>query len=232
MLVFIPGVCAQLLDIGSMHEPCCHITTVAELATDTDQLCLAPLYKFGKHSVLNVTNLDILNVHISTSVLVKTFKSDTSIQNKLSILHYLLLHLGEMDIAGELVSSLAEKMISLDFPRILKEYLIGGTFALVQRNLPFDAHQLINLLPLTTQPAGNDEEVQINDKQICLSQDVLWNASMMLLSPQQRIVPYRSDIWVKLWDHLSRFSKSHQKFKPSQVVEKLLVSLVCYQVKY
>lgn len=131
----------------------------------------------------------------------------------------------------QLISSQVEKPVSLGFPQLLKEFLIGSAYVAVQRNLPPDAQQLVNLLPITTQTIGNETEVKINDRGICLSQDVLWNASMMLLSPQQRVVPYRSDIWTKLWDHLARFSKGKQKFKPSQVVEKLLVSLVCYQVR-
>lgn len=123
-----------------------------------------------------------------------------------------------------------EKSISSGLPQLLKEFLIGSSYATAQRNLPSDASQLVNLLPVTTQPTGCDIEVKVKDKMICLSQDILWNASMMLLSPQQRIVPYRADIWTKLWDHLIKIAKGKQKFKPSQVVEKLLVSLVCYQV--
>jgi hypothetical protein len=128
-----------------------------------------------------------------------------------------------------LISWQAEKPLSLGLPQVLKEFLIGSSYASVHRNLPSDASHLINLLPITTQHMGNELEVKINDKIICLSQDVLWNASMMLLSPQQRIVPYRSDIWVKLWEQLAKISKGKQRFKPNQVVEKLLVSLVCYQ---
>lgn len=113
---------------------------------------------------------------------------------------------------------------------MLKEYLIATSYASVQRNLPSDANKLISLLPITSLRIGTDIEVELESHMICLSQDVLWNASMMLLSPQQRIVPYRSDIWVKLWDQLAKVSKGAQRFKPSQIVEKLTVSLVCYQV--
>lgn len=96
--------------------------------------------------------------------------------------------------------------------------------------MPKDAYQLVSLLPVTTLSVGGDLEVKVNDFQVCLSQDVLWNASMMVLSPQQRIVPYRADIWVKLWDHLAKVTKAKPKFKANQVVEKLMVSLNCYQV--
>lgn len=104
------------------------------------------------------------------------------------------------------------------------------SYSSVQRNLPSDANKLINLLPITSQRVGYEMEVELDKMTICLSQDVLWNASMMLLSPQQRIVPFRTDIWVKLWEQLAKLSKGTQRFKPNQVIEKLMVSLVCYQV--
>lgn len=118
----------------------------------------------------------------------------------------------------------------MGYPQLLREYLIATSYAAVQRNLPSDANKLINLLPITCQRVGYEMEVELNSFSICLSQDVLWNASMMLLSPQQRIVPFRSDIWVKLWDQLAKLTKGTQRFKSTQVVEKLMVSLVCYQV--
>lgn len=124
----------------------------------------------------------------------------------------------------------SERPFTLGYPQILKEFLIATSFTSVQRNLPLDANKLINLLPITSQKIGYDFEVDVNGIMVCLSQDVLWNASMMLLSPQQRIVPYRSDIWVKLWEQLAKLSKGVQRFMPSQVVDKLMVSLVCYQV--
>ncbi|KAI4468789.1 gamma-secretase-activating protein [Holotrichia oblita] len=129
----------------------------------------------------------------------------------------------------QLLSYEIEQPFSMGLPQMFREFLIGSSYASVQRNLPSDASQLINLLPVTIQSIGSNFETVIGDKTITLSQDTLWNASMMLLSPQQRVTPYRPDIWVKLWERLMKNSKGKQKFKPSQVVEKLLVSLVCYQ---
>lgn len=228
MLVIIPGICVQLLDIGAMHEPCCHVTVNQNF--NIEHMSLAPLYTFGKHSALNLATLDVVEVSVPLTQLVKTFKSqETTLQNKLSILHYLLLHAGETETAAQLIASQIEKPLTLGFPQLLREFLIGTSYAAVQRNLPPDAHQLTSLLPVTIKSIGAEEEMEVNGKQICLSQDALWNASMMLLSPQQRIIPYRTDIFVRLWEHLAKISKGKQKFKPSQVVEKLLVSLACYQ---
>lgn len=230
IMVYIPGICTQLLDISMIHEPSNHITTDIVLPyTETSQICLTPLIKFGTYSVLNLTTLEIIDLHVPNTQLIETFKSQTTLENKLAIIHYFLVHQGDMDIAIELISSQIEAQTTLGFPQMLKEFLLGSSYASVQRNLPSDASQLINLLPVTTQGVGCDLEVQMNGRTISLSQDALWNASMMLLSPQQRIVPYRVDLWVKLWDILVRNAKGKQRFKPSQVVEKLLVSLVCYK---
>lgn len=145
------------------------------------------------------------------------------------ILKYLL-YIFYLDRPLQLINLQVEKPVRLEFPKILKEFLVGSAFACVSRSLPSDANSLINLLPITMLSPGCELELLVNEKFITITQDALWNASMMLLSPQQRIVPYRVDIWVKLWDQLIRNAKGKQRFKPSQVVEKLLVSLVCYQV--
>nr|CAI5821704.1 unnamed protein product [Callosobruchus analis] len=230
LVIFIPEVCTHLLDIGLMHEPCCHVTTKPLITeTETQLLCFAPIIPLEHGTVLNLANLDLISLEIPIDMLVDTFKSDTLLENRLSILHYLILHSGDMDTASELITWQSERPFSLGYPQMLREYLLATSYAAVQRTLPTDANKLINLLPVTTQKIGFEYEVQQDDYMINLSQDVLWNASMMLLSPQQRIVPYRTDIWVKLWEQLAKLSKGTQRFKPSQVVEKLMVSLDCYQ---
>lgn len=81
----------------------------------------------------------------------------------------------------------------------------------------------------------------MNDTTLTLSQETLWNTAMMLLSPQQRLVPYRSDMWTRLYDSLSASQQRASdatcsadsrgaRFRPSHVADKLMVSLLCYQV--
>lgn len=102
MLVFIPEVCTHLLDIGVMHEPCCHVVT-KPLLTDleTYKICLTSLVTCNY--VINLATLDLIEMTVPTSLLVQTFKSDTILGNKLSILHYLILHRDEIETVSEVV---------------------------------------------------------------------------------------------------------------------------------
>lgn len=111
---------------------------------------------------------------------------------------------------------------------------------MVQKNLPSDVAPLLTLVPVTTAAADDDDtsecsnfEAKINDLIVTLSHEKLWNTCVMLLSPQQRLVPYQSDLWTRLWDLLSKSSGDDgdelPRFKPSRAAEKLAVSLACYQ---
>lgn len=101
-MVFIPGICMQLLDIGISHEPCCHVTTTFEIPNlEVNQTCLTPIIKCGKFSVLNLATLDIIDLKVTNLQLIQSFKSINSLENKLSILHYLLVHVGDMETAVE-----------------------------------------------------------------------------------------------------------------------------------
>lgn len=102
ILVFIPGICTHLLDIGVLHEPTCHITTTPLLSSlNPAEINLTPLLKMGETTVLDLTTLNLVNLSITNNQLVQTFKSDTTYENKLSILHYFLVHKGEMDLVVE-----------------------------------------------------------------------------------------------------------------------------------
>lgn len=85
-----------------MHEPCCHIT-VKPVITDveTHLLYLAPVISMDVKYVVNLATLDLIDINVPTSLLVQTFKSDTLLENKLSILHYLILHSDDINSASE-----------------------------------------------------------------------------------------------------------------------------------
>ncbi|KYQ56335.1 Protein pigeon [Trachymyrmex zeteki] len=228
MIVFVPGLFVHLLEIGVNHEPCCHI------------LCGPPpsipshgnsLLANSNTSILTIDlpTLDLVQLTIPSDFLIEVFRKETSVEVRLGILHYFLCHKNDIEIIAELMSIIAEKPRSLDIPRFMQEILIGNSYALVQKNLLADTIPLLSLLPVTTIGDYMTFDIKMNDLEIKLSHEKLWNTSVMLLSPQQRLVPYRSDLWTRLWDQLSKNGSDKLRFRPSHIAEKLLVSLACYQ---
>ncbi|CAL1675919.1 unnamed protein product [Lasius platythorax] len=178
---------------------------------------------------IDLPTLDLVPLIIPPDFLVEVFRKETSVEIRLGILHYFLCHKNDTEVIAELMSIVAEKPRSLDIPRFMQEILIGGSYALVQKNLLADTIPLLSLLPVTTVGDYMTVDIKMNDLDITLSHEKLWNTSVMLLSPQQRLVPYRSDLWTRLWDQLNKNGGDKLRFKPSHIAEKLLVSLACYQ---
>lgn len=178
---------------------------------------------------VDLPTLDLVTLTITPDFLIDVFRKETSVDVRLGILHYFLIHRNEPDVVMELVGIIAEKPRLLSVARLLEEILISGSYAAVQKNLPADALQLISLLPFTIMQNTSTTEIKVNGLIVTLSHEKLWNTSVMLLSPQQRLVPYCNDLWTRLWDQLGRCNGDKPRFKPSQVAEKLMVSLACYQ---
>ncbi|XP_012263330.2 protein pigeon [Athalia rosae] len=178
---------------------------------------------------VDLPTLDLVTLTIPVEFLIEEFRKETSLDVRLGILHYFLVHRNDPESVMELVSAIAEQPKLLSVARLLQEILISGSYAAVQKNLPADAPQLTSLLPFTTMQNSIATEVIVNDLTITLTHEKLWNTSVMLLSPQQRLVPYCNDLWTRLWDQLGRCIGDKPRFKPSQVAEKLMVSLACYQ---
>nr|XP_012148948.1 PREDICTED: protein pigeon isoform X2 [Megachile rotundata] len=254
IIVLVQGLFTHLLEIGTNHEPCCHILCGPLTVLPSYSSYLVPLLelennnkggkkKYDSTSVegnntsnfnvniltIDLPTLDLVQLTISPDFLTEVFRKETSIEVRLGILHYFLCHRNDLDIISELVCTIAEKPRSLEIVRYMQEILIGGSYALVQKNLLADAVPLLALLPVTTMEEYTSFEIKVNDLNITLSHEKLWNTSVMLLSPQQRLIPYRSDLWTKLWDQLSKNNGDKARFKPSKIAEKLLVSLACYQ---
>ncbi|KAL7043868.1 hypothetical protein ACKWTF_001694 [Chironomus riparius] len=224
MLVFQAGLFINLLDIGLEHEPCGHI--VAQPFTKQEVTHLVPIFN---SICFDSATLDLISIQIPKNHLIDTFKSDTSIDNRLSIIHYFLVHYNDIDIFAELLNIIMEHPLSLDTVSLLKEALVAGTYSSLRKGLNQDAAALIKFLPLTTCNTSKPLQAKVFDLNVGLSHEFLHNTAMTLLSSQQRLSPYRQDMWTRLYDRLNDKKDSKQRFCCDQVTEKLMYSLACYQ---
>lgn len=228
MLVLQANMFMHLLDIGISHEPCCHVVCPPLFTQHHGNIThLVPCFR-ANSIAYDATTLDLISIKIPKSHLIEAFKNDKSVDNRLSIVHYFLAHSNDIDIFSELLNIIMERPLNLDTVPLLKEALIGGSYASSKKGLPSDALTLLKLLPLTTVNVTKPLHAKVGELSVNISHETLHNTTMMLLSPQQRLSPYKADIWTKCYEMLNE-NKDWKRFQPDQVVEKLMYSLAAYQ---
>lgn len=225
LLVNIPMLYTQMIDISLYHEPCCHIVIPMEECDSGPSL--APILGWGPHAMVDLNTLDVVTMIVADKDLTATFKSNTAVENKLAILHYLIQHDGNMDLAEELISwmCLNQRDGFGAFQRVMQEYLIGTTYAVTRRSLPASALNLMKMLPFTQHLKFAD--VKVRDMCVSVSQEKLWNSSVVVLAPRQRVCQFAEDVWTRLWAALN--DQTQKRLQPQAVIDKLRVSLHCYQ---
>lgn len=225
LLVYQTGIFINLVDIGLHHEPCAHIAA-QPFTRQNNVTHLVPC--FGSIAFDSAT-LDLISLQMPKSHLIDTFRSDKSLDNRLSIIHYFLAHKNDLDIFTELLNIIMESPLNLDTVSLLKEALVAGTYSTLKKGLSQEALSLIKLLPLTTSNTAKPLQAKVGELTVGLSHENLHNTVMMLLSPQQRLNPYRQDTWTRLYERLNDNKDCKKRFSCDQVSEKLVYSLACYQ---
>uniref|UniRef100_A0A2A4JXP5 Gamma-secretase-activating protein C-terminal domain-containing protein n=1 Tax=Heliothis virescens TaxID=7102 RepID=A0A2A4JXP5_HELVI len=225
LLVNIPMLYTQMIDISLYHEPCCHIVLPMDECDSGPSL--APVLGWGAHAMVDLNTLDVVTMTVADKDLTATFKSNTAVENKLAILHYLIQHDGNMDLAEELISwmCLNQRDGLGAFQRVMQEYLVGTTYAVTRRSLPASALGLMKMLPFTQHLKFAD--VKVRDMCVSVSQEKLWNSAVVVLAPRQRVCQFAEDVWTRLWRALN--DTAHKRLQPQAVIDKLRVSLHCYQ---
>lgn len=225
--VRLPGLLTHLLDTCPNHQPCCHITLSADRPTTGD---LTSLHSTNDSTALiDLSTLMMYKLEVSKSSLLEIFSLPYSrLENKLSIIHYLLVHRFDFDVVLELLKNIGEKFLNPPLQDVLHEVLVGGAYASVYKSLPGDAIKLIRCLPFTTVKKLSTQEIKSNGRLMTMTQEALWNPSVMLLSPTQRLHQFRTDLWIQLWNLIADASRA-SPFQHTEVAEKLMVSLICYQ---
>ncbi|XP_073957981.1 gamma-secretase activating protein pigeon [Choristoneura fumiferana] len=225
LLVHIPMLFTHLIDISPNHEPCCHIVIPTEETSSGPTL--APLHGWGPHAMVDLNTLDVVTLSISEKDLVAAFKS-TVAENKIAIVHYLVQHEGNIELAEELISWLCLNQKPNDgnaLHRVMQEYLIASAFTLTRRSLPASAVPLTDLLASVLNTELHD--VKVRGYCVSVSQEQLWCGASVVLAPRQRVCQFAEDAWTRLWRALS--APPPARADPTAVTARLRVTLHCYQ---
>uniref|UniRef100_T1HBR6 Gamma-secretase-activating protein C-terminal domain-containing protein n=1 Tax=Rhodnius prolixus TaxID=13249 RepID=T1HBR6_RHOPR len=217
--VRLPGLLTHFLDTCPNHQPCCHLTLNADQPTSGD---LTSLHSTNDSTALiDLLTLTMYKLEVSKGALLETFPCHIlgwKINSPFFTISWYIL-----------LKNIDEKFLNPSLQDVLHEILVGGAYASVYKSLPGDAIKLIRCLPFTTVKKLCTQEIKSDGRLMTMTQEALWNPSVMLLSPTQRLHQFRTDLWIQLWNLIADASRA-SPFQHTDVAEKLMVSLICYQV--
>ncbi|VVC38649.1 Hypothetical protein CINCED_3A011046 [Cinara cedri] len=238
LLVHFPNMCTLLLDVGPDHEPNCHIVIPCVDENRSWKSTIATTIG-SAGTVVDLSTMAVYEIKVTKRHLIDAFKRPDALHvNQQAILHYFIVHRRDMDVVNQLLNSVVDNGLNINCSKLLQEILVGSAFAQVKRNLLSDAVSLARYLPITISKHNIPIEVKVNGYTLTLSQETLENPRVMLLSPRQRLIPFRDDLWTRLWELLpgGSFAEDNASSRPEMprflninVAVKLNVSLVCYQ---
>lgn len=106
MLIYQPNIFCHLLDVGTSHEPCCHIVCPPNFHATTEQKLTYLVPCLNWHSIAyDSATLNLIKIKVPKEHLIKTFRQDISLDNRTNIVHYFLLHSNDTDVLSEVYIS-------------------------------------------------------------------------------------------------------------------------------
>lgn len=100
MIVFAQGFFTHLLEIGSHHQPCCHVLCGPLTNVPLHASYLVPLIRVeGSNAILTVDlpTLDLIKLSVASDFLIDTFKKVPSAEVRLAVMHYFVCHRYQSD---------------------------------------------------------------------------------------------------------------------------------------
>ncbi|KAI5725411.1 hypothetical protein M8J77_014959 [Diaphorina citri] len=226
LMIHAPGLFLHYLDTSLSHSPSAHLFLPSPPSRPVQYLPLPS----SPSLLLDVISLSLFTRVIHEPRLIElAIDAGCPLERKLAILHYFLVHRNNQSAVTKILEPLGEQISDPMTGCILQEVLIAATYTQTVASFNSDTQSFANLLPYSVNKYSARQEMKLGKSStLSITQDSLVNPiSVMLLSPQQRLNPYRRDVWNLLYE--SQKGEKPGRFLPQTVVNKLLVSLHCYQ---